>query len=260
MQLLKNTHYFMVAHPDDVELFMFKGLLDALRNGEKVVLMVLTAGDDGQGYQPDEGEKAYWFLRNLGHQRAIEFLAHRINGEINFKSRSKSPNYHHINNIYLYNFLIPDQYVNQKNQLTFLSELFAGGRKNITTIDEKITYTKRNLFEAILELCKKHKSYFENFLHITDETADLSVDHIDHRVVSLLGIDVFKQMNIPEENFIRYQTYQNYKKPINLSEQETHLHAAVWGIYNSFLLERYQNLSGPLQINYLGKQYRYAFK
>lgn len=254
MSLANTTHFFVVAHPDDIELFMFNELVAAIQNNHRIILVVVTAGDDGKGYQ-NGAVDAYWALRNLGHQKAIQYLIDRLKGAAPEKIIDKfGHEVLQVNNVYMYNLMLPDQLNKMGN--TILSSFDAGEFDFVYSINQKIKYAKNDLNQLLVDIFNAHKDIFgKTFLHITDENMDVKNDHVDHQIVSKWAIKAFANINGKSDAIYRYQTYLNYQAPINLDYPITFLHAAIWAIYNNYILQGYPELSGRRQLPYIGKQY-----
>ncbi len=254
MPILSEVNFFVVAHPDDIELFMARSLMSSIREKKETVLIVLTAGDDGKGYQGAR-ESSYWYIRNHGHERAIMFLVNHLHMGIQTKKiRSPSARF---NNVYLYNLMLPDRPLQKLNGTprSALSELESGAVDNLHTIDQKLTLTRNQLVQRIFLLFKKHTGLLRiPNLHVTNEGSDLASDHVDHHVTTRLAIESFLLVRKRQSRISRYQTYLNENVDPNFSMAETLLHAAIWGIYNACILPHYPALSGRMQTKWLGKQ------
>lgn len=254
MPILRNVNFFVVAHPDDIELFMAQALIDSIRTKTKTILIVTTAGDDGKGYQ-EGSTSCYWYLRSLGHEKATMFLVNQLQAGIG-KLTSRTPAAQ-FNNVYLYNLMLPDKALPKLSgrPRTVLSCLEDGTLPSVKTIDGKRGFTRQHLVTELFRLYKKHTSIFETpSIHVTDEGSDLETDHADHHATTRLALESFALLNKRKSRILRYQTYLNEGIEATLTREETLLHAAVWGIYNSHILQHYPGLSGRMQTKYLGKQ------
>lgn len=256
MSLIKDTHFFVVAHPDDVELFMFRSLIEVLRKSENVVLITMTAGDDGKGYQEGKAN-AYWALRNLGHERALKYLIDRIQGGVNEVHKENFGLRCCVaNDVCIYNMMLPDQLLGKKPGETCLSALDSGQINALNSLDKLQAYSRLEVIQLLRAIFKKHASYFGKcFLHITSEDLPIEKDHLDHKVVSRWAKEAFSSVESEKNSIVRYQTYMNYESPVNMDYEMNLFHAAIWGIYNSYILESYPDLSGRRQLPYIGKQY-----
>ena len=255
MFFAKNHSVFVVAHPDDIELFMFKSLYKAIKERDKITILVLTTGDDQKGYQNNIPD-AYWRLRVNGQIKALKFLTHRIHGIIKNEEHSESDLIRsNFNGISIINLMLPDDLTSTKNtHTTKLAELYSNKIDHIKTIHKVKNYTKPQLISKLSELIHEKNNFSKNtYLHIT--SLSNKDDHQDHGVASNLALEASKNI-ILKENTIFYQTYKNKDEAINFSTEEIILHSAVWGIYNSQIQSTYPDLSGRLQLPYLGKQYK----
>lgn len=254
MPILSEVNFFVVAHPDDIELFMARSLMSSIREKKETVLVVLTAGDDGKGYQ-GASESSYWYARNHGHERAVMFLVNNLHNGI--KIKKTQPPSARFNNVYLYNLMLPDRPLQKLNGTprTALSDLESGAVATLNTIDQKFTFTRNQLVQRIFLLFKKHTGLLRiPNLHVTNEGSELASDHLDHHVTTRLAIESFSRVRKRHSRISRYQTYLNEHVDPNFSRAETLLHAATWGIYNACILPHFPALSGRMQTKWLGKQ------
>ncbi len=251
-----NHSIFVVAHPDDVELFAFRSLVNAIKLKHKITIIILTAGDDGKGNQCGS-DNSYWKLRVNGQKNALKFLLHRIADTPITEKHFDTDTWHtSLNNLSIYNLKLPDQrhhgQFKNENQLTLIER---NQIDFISTIDNLKKYTKSDVIKKIREIITIDSGIFqEKHLHITSLSTQNSNDHTDHRAASKLAIDATKNL-IKHQNIHEHQTYNNIKENINMSTEEQFLHAAVWGIYNSKIQSEYPELSGRLQTVYIGKEY-----
>ncbi len=234
---------------------MFKSLADAVANNQPVVIIVLTAGDDNKGYQEGKPD-AYWYLRHHGHEVALTFLVSRLQKKVRVDRLNSKHAPTKVNNLYMYNLMLPDGLLRKGDRWTYLSELVSDSGKRITSVDGQFSYDKVELVENLTRIFIEHRSRGGNYLHVTDENLDQERDHQDHKITSALAIEAFLCCWQETRHIYRYQTYANHDKDVNIEKRLVMLHAATWGIYNCFLVDGYQELSGARQLDYLGKQYQ----
>ena len=79
---VNRTSFYIAAHPDDIELFMARNAWDEIeKNGAKVVFIVFSAGDDGNGESPNGNCESFYHARELAHIDAVNFWAGMSNSK-----------------------------------------------------------------------------------------------------------------------------------------------------------------------------------
>lgn len=262
--------FYIVAHPDDIELFMARNAWTDISYPEaKTVFIVFTAGDAGFGTGDSGTGGSYYLAREMGHIRAIRFWS-GLNGlpvpdtnsdEVSISGKTlirKSIN----NKIVIYNLHLPDGnsqgtgYASTGNQS--LSLLRSGKIAEIRSIDDDLSLSYREIKDLIRNIIKYEAHHIPTvWVHILDEDNNFNPsDHSDHTATAATVVDALSELPYSCINIVRYAAYVNAKMPSNLSSSDVFIHRETWKALNALLVDNGQanrwNFSHDV---WLGKQY-----
>lgn len=177
--------FYIVAHADDWQLFMQPNAYnDLVAPGGKVVFIITTAGDAGNGAN-------YWRAREEGLKSSVRFCLAPLqtlseaDGEKLFNSHMV--HYWLVNNAVCYFLRLPDGGLDGKgfsqNNNQSLSGLRVGYTDTITAIDQSTTYYQWLDFYTTLQAIILEESAGLSNIHINYQNPDVSAnphDHPDH--------------------------------------------------------------------------------
>jgi hypothetical protein len=232
---------FVVAHPDDWQLFMNPAAFHAMNEPhEKAVFVHVSAGDAGRGVS---GEPVpYYLAREEGALRAIRFMANAANATAalgaDTRPRAVERAGHRINrhtyaNAVAYflrihdgNIVTGDRY--EEHPLS-LQRLRSGASAETRAIDESARYAGWKDFVDTLEaviLSERAPGAVLN-LHIAelDERRNPG-DHHDHRAVAFAMEEVAARL--PCARVSRHQEYATRDRRVNVRGADYLIDAGTW--------------------------------
>lgn len=260
---------FIVAHPDDIELFMNRNAANDIVSGAQSVFIVTTAGDAGSG---NKGWNLhgipYYRARLAGHEAALRFLQ-GTNGNALEKTRYSTEvigqyaiEKASFGNVVIYNLNLPDGNVDgggySSTGYQSLRRLLDGRIATITSVDGKNTYSLSALKTVLQSLISiNHRASPTVWVNTQDHDAQINPgDHVDHMstgelVTSALRLRPFNCINIAH-----FQDYSIASLPENMSADEKNRHAGTWGALNTGLINSGNYPSWePGHNSWLGRQY-----
>jgi LmbE family N-acetylglucosaminyl deacetylase len=235
------TSFYIVAHPDDIELFMGRNAWrDIQAHAPRVVFIVLTAGDAGLGMD-------YAMARESGHERALRFWV-GLDGKEPPATRTTTVPFnglvierHSIGNLVaVYNLRLPDGnfegvgYPVTGNEA--LRILRAGSATaTIHSIDGRLSLRYRQLEDLLASILQSEaRGSSDVWVNIQDEDPKQNPgDHADHTATAQIVLDVLRQPGFACVSVARYLDYVMTGMPQNMDTQDTLLHAGTWGALNS---------------------------
>ena len=259
---------FAVAHEDDWQLFMMPDAFRAMDEPqEKAVFVHLTAGDAGKGVT---GEPVpYYLAREEGALRAIRFLANAgekpgLGGEMRASEvtvaghRLRRTSYA---NAVVYFLRLPDGFGQGTGYETTgfqsLQRLMEGKISAMTAVDGSTTYASWNDLQDTLRGIVAAESVSGSALSIrvTEPDASLNpIEHSDHRHTARAMLAVAE--HFPCASVLRYDTYDNRNRPMNLTGADLLMHAGIWGATTSGLADNFAPSTWePGHFNWLGRMY-----
>jgi LmbE family N-acetylglucosaminyl deacetylase len=260
---------FIVAHPDDIELFMNRNVAGDLAAGAHSVFIVTTAGDAGNGNKGlNLHGVPYYRARLNGHEAALRFLQ-GSNGNALEKTRYSTEvigqyaiEKASFGNVVIYNLNLPDGNMDGSgfsgtgNQS--LRRLLDGRIATIASVDGKNTYTLSGLKTVVQNLISiNHKASPAVWVNIQDHDAQLNPgDHVDHMSTGELVSSALHQRPYSCINMAHFQDYSIAGLPENMSVEEKNLHVGTWGALNAGLINsgNYPTWE-PGHNSWLGRQY-----
>ncbi len=251
-QAFTSCSFYIIAHPDDWQLFMQPNVYnDLINQTKKVIFIITTAGDAGF-------EETYWRAREEGSKSSIRFcLAPRspINqdsGVGNFNGHRIQ--YSFINNTKSYFLRLPDGNLDSKGFENYngesLPKLKYAKIIKITAIDKSTSYNGWEDFCTTLEAIILHESaeipdISLNYLN-PDKVANPD-DHPDHSATGQAVTQIASSSIFIQNLFVGYSV-NNVEN--NLSETDLFWKAGMFAAYEKtvFDLSGYSTLREGLEI------------
>ena len=265
-----NCAFYIVAHPDDIELFMaFHAWSDIASSDTKTVFVVLTAGDAGQGISAGDSVAPYYLAREIGHERAIRFWANLNGVQVHDTNRIDVTIARLIvqrqsisERIVFYNLRLPDGgsdgfgYSATGNQS--LSLLRSGKIDEIRSIDNAVTFTRQSLRDFIQGLIaiEAHRCA-SVWVNIQDEDNQTNPsDHPDHIATAETVLEAISDKRYSCVGISRYTTYVNAGNPENLGPSDSLIHLESWKMLNAGMVDGgHTAMWDTLHASWLGKLY-----
>ncbi len=260
---------FVVAHPDDWQLFMNPAAFHAMRQPlGKVVFVHVSAGDAGKvmGGEPTP----YYLAREEGAMRAIRFLANAVNATAALGADSKPEAVeraghrvarHAYANSVAYFLRIHDGNIvngteSQEHPLS-LRRLRSGASNETKAIDGTATYAGWNDFVATLQavVTSELAPGATLDLHIAelDEKRNPG-DHHDHRAVAFAMEEV--ALRLPCARVTRHQEYATNKRRLNVTGVDYMIDAGTWAATASGLSDNHAGSTWePGHNSWVGRDY-----
>jgi hypothetical protein len=232
---------FVVAHPDDWQLFMNPDAFHAMNEPqEKAVFVHVSAGDAGKGLG---GEPTpYYLAREEGALRAIRFMANAANAtaalgadtrpEAVERAGHKLARHNYANAVAYFLRIHDGNIVNgddfQEHPLS-LQRLRSGASAETKAIDGSATYGGWNDFVATLEAIIKseHAPGTALNLHIAELDEERNPgDHHDHRAVAFAMEEV--AVRLPCARVSRHQEYATRDRKPNVNGVDYMIDVGTW--------------------------------
>jgi len=260
---------FVVAHPDDWQLFMNPDAFHAMtRPDDKAVFVHVSAGDAGKvlGGEP----VPYYLAREEGALRAIRFMANAVNATAALGADSRPASVdraghpvarHTYANAVAYfmrihdgNIVTGDQF--QEHPLS-LQRLRSGASPETKAIDDSTRYAGWKDFVATLEAVIKSELApgAALNLHIAelDETRNPD-DHPDHRAVAFAMEEVIARL--PCARVSRHLEYSSNKHEPNVTGVDYMIDVGTWAATASGLSDNHAGSTWePGHNSWLGRDY-----
>jgi LmbE family N-acetylglucosaminyl deacetylase len=232
---------FVVAHPDDWQLFMNPAAFHAMNEPhEKAVFVHVSAGDAGKvlGGEPTP----YYLAREEGALRAIRFMANAANATAALGADSKPESVdraghkvarHSYASAVAYFLRIHDGNIVTGNEFQehplSLQRLRAGASPETRAIDDSARYAGWADFVATLEsvVTSELTQGTTLNLHIAELDEKLNPgDHPDHRAVAFAMEEVAARL--PCARVIRHQEYATRDQRINVTGLDYMIDVGTW--------------------------------
>lgn len=254
------THYYVVAHQDDWQLFMNPNAYHSIDDGHKTVFVHTTAGDAGIGVG-DKGRKyngeskPYYLAREEGALRAIRFLVNSKNGnrgaEMNSSTLSilgRKVQRYEYGNAVAYFLRLPDG--NPEGQgyeftryesLEYLHET----NKDITPVDKPQSYlntykTWQDLTNTLMAIVNHEKNSTQLNFNLADTNSTYNPDdHSDHLHSSQAMQTVANDLNCIDINY--YVEYDSKNLTPNVTGNDLLIDVGTWGATTSGIADFYHN-------------------
>ncbi|MDQ3845766.1 MAG: PIG-L family deacetylase [Bacteroidota bacterium] len=189
--------FYVVAHADDWQLFMYPNVYnDLVSSGSNVVFIITTAGDAGTG-------ETYWGAREEGLKSSVRFclapLAALSQSSGTREFNDHTVNYWSTNNVTSYFLRLPDGNLEGNgfpaNGYQSLSKLKVGQISSIMAVDDSSTYHSWPDFYTTLQTIILFESLGLSNVWINYLNPDTSTnpkDHSDHiatgQAIQAMGI------------------------------------------------------------------------
>ncbi|MDQ3674618.1 MAG: PIG-L family deacetylase [Gemmatimonadota bacterium] len=235
------TDVFLVAHQDDWQLFMGDVAYKAIRRGNNIVFIYLTAGDENRGAD-------YWRTRERAALQSTR-LAAKVSDTAAAASATGCGSVlvltHSIQRCALANTVsyfmrLPDGRRDgsgfEHNAFQSLRKLRAKKISAIMTADSSGTYSDWNdLTATVQELVRRERVMGSPVtLHVNDPNAAINPrDHSDHRIAGLAGAELRKN---PGWGVVYYVGYALAGRPDNRSLAQIREKTALFLVYDREML------------------------
>jgi LmbE family N-acetylglucosaminyl deacetylase len=234
MAATANAAIFVVTHPDDDILFMGKNLGTDIMANHPTVIIVVTAGDGGNGESSKAYPDPYPYFNNMGQSYYRVRMNAReagldtwirsnyprpwVHAEVNFGAGYPRVEKASLGNVIEYRLNIPDNHVanDAPYNRTYLQKMLDDAAFTVRDIRQSNTYTGPTLRKLIRKIAKLH---FPNeptiSINYQNPVSD-NVDHPDHTAVARhvkLALDEKQAFKCMRQ--VLYDGYGINKKPAN---------------------------------------------
>lgn len=203
---------FVVAHPDDDILLMGPNFVNDIINGYPTVIIIVTAGDAGNGigastqYGIDSGQynnlgNQYYRLRLSGHQNAVDSWVPAASKSASYSSwswvdesfGSNAPKVERwfLGNVVEYHLNLPDALDGNK---TKLQQLIDGDISTLSDIRGLNTYTAAQLRDTIRQIISRNNHNTPTLVINLPEYIANGTDHPDHTNVGKFVNDAINEV------------------------------------------------------------------
>ncbi|MCY6413597.1 PIG-L family deacetylase [Acinetobacter sp. VNH17] len=257
---IQNISFFIVAHPDDIELFMGKEARHQVLNSdiERKVFIVLSAGDANRKNRKKPFRKvSWWQAREQAHTTAISFWNDHKNEVFEQEITINGRYITEItigSDISLYNFRFPDA---DKN--TSLAELVYLEKDSISDLAHQQRYSLEDIKQSLIEIIELESKYAQRAsFYIMDCDHERNPDdHKDHQATSLIVLDILPKLSIKEKSLSGYLTYFIKTKPINLEGEDREKSFETWALMGEVLdCCGYKKNDDEHHMQWVGKEYK----
>lgn len=260
---------FVVAHPDDWQLFMNPDAYHAMNEAhEKAVFVHVTAGDAGLGLGGTP--TPYYLAREEGALRAIRFLANAVNPASALGTNTMPESVdraghlvarHSYANAVAYFLRLHDgKIVNGDDAVEHplaLDRLRLGTSAEAKAIDDSARYAGWADFLATLEaiIASERTPGTALNLHIAElDEGRNPGDHPDHRAVAFAMEEVAARL--PCARVSRHEEYATRDRAINVTGTDYLVDVGTWAATASGLSDNYANSTWePGHNAWLGRDY-----
>ena len=260
---------FVVAHPDDWQLFMNPAAFHAMNEAhEKAVFVHVSAGDAGKvlGGEPTP----YYLAREEGALRAIRFMANAANATAALGADSRPEAVeraghkiarHAYANAAVYFLRIHDGNIvngdDYQQHPMALERLRSGTSAETKAIDDSARYAGWSDFVATLEAVvrSEHAPGAALNLHIAElDEGRNPGDHIDHRAVAFAMEEIAARM--PCARVSRHQEYATRDRKLNVTGVDYLVDVGTWAATASGLSDLHAGSTWePGHNAWLGRDY-----
>lgn len=256
----QQSSFFIVAHPDDIELFMGREARHQIINQPEIkkVFIVLSAGDaNRKNRKKPFREITWWYAREIAHTNAITFwddYRHQpVASEVEF-SQHKFTKIEIGSSIVLYNLRLTDA-----DKTTSLDTLVQNKTQFIYDLTHHQAYSLQDIQNILIQLIETETTSINkaNF-YIMDESYDRNPqDHKDHKATSQIFRAIYPQLNIQDKHLYGYLTYFIKDKVINLEAEDKEKSFTTWKIIADTLDQYgYKRNDDPHHMQWVGKEYQ----
>jgi LmbE family N-acetylglucosaminyl deacetylase len=229
---------FLVAHQDDWQLFMGDVAFKAVRRGNHVVFIYLTAGDENRGAD-------YWLTRERAALQSTRLAAGRSSDTSATECASVVVRSHSVRRCVISNTVsffmrLPDGERAgsgfEHNAFQSLRKLRAKTITAMTAVDSSVTYSGWNDLASTVEALVRGEQSpgSEVTLHTNDPNPAINPrDHSDHRMAGFIGAMVRRE---PRWGLIYYVGYAVAARPDNRTRDQTRQKTALFLVYDREML------------------------
>jgi GlcNAc-PI de-N-acetylase len=258
-------NFYIVAHPDDWQLFMNPTAYNSLQGpGKKAVFIHTTSGDAGN-LTGSMGEAApYYLAREQGALRAIRFMVNGDNGGRGPHTSStvtinghKLPHYAYGQSV-AYFLRLPDGILGTQNTL---QALFDGSNPQLSAIDNSSVYFGWHDLVDTLAAIVKFESYNASKVTFNFHELDKIINPGDHRD-HLLTATAIQQVAVanPCINQNLFVGYASSGKPNNINGNDLFSDIGTWAVTTSGISDNYHASTwGDAHNKWLAKNYYRTF-
>jgi hypothetical protein len=253
--LASGASFYIVAHPDDIELFMARNAAYDIIAGAKVVFLVVTAGDlvpgrssgwvpfPDMGTEDPDDEDSYPAAREAGHHDALLSLYSlrglpaqaqlekyiSIAGKVVRRTLIGSPT----SNVVMYVLRLPEGYS------TTIQTASVTGIGPAPTA----TFSFGELKSFINALIDFERDDGDSWVNLQDTTASASEDHPEHITTAQFmkqALDDYAASNPTHcVRSIEWRGYTTTSRPVNYSSDEQFWQLDAWNTLNDTMVRHH---------------------
>lgn len=255
----QHSSFFIVAHPDDIELFMGREARHQIIEQPEIkkVFIVLSAGDaNRKNRKKPFREITWWQAREIAHTNAIafwdEYRHQPIESEVEFANH-KFTKIEIGTSIVLYNLRLTDA-----DKTTSLDTLMKNKTEYIYDLTHNQAYSLKDIQSILTQIIEQEAQHINaaNF-YIMDESYDRNPqDHKDHKATSQIFREIYSNLNMKDKHLYGYLTYFIKDKDINLKDEDKDKSFATWTLIADTLDQHgYKRNDDPHHMQWVGKEY-----
>jgi hypothetical protein len=246
-QGIKRLAVYVVAHPDDWQLFMSNDAYTDIQDENTKVVFILTTSGDASRYTKLKPDMNYTQGRERGVLNAIRFcgdIKTTLDSSCHTKHQiinSKSILHYPYKNLKTYLLRLPDGCFSTGLNGESLEYLYKQNISSISAIDSSATYNNwEEVVGIIRNIVKNESSNTEEIiLHTPDIDESYNPnDHPDHRYTGLAALQACD--SFPNVKRIVYVGYDVGRRPINLEAEDIAIKAGIFAISDFGLTENNQ--------------------
>jgi len=249
---VNRTSFYIAAHPDDIELFMARNAWDEIeKSGTKVVFIVFSAGDDGNGASPNGTCETFYHAREVAHIDAVKFWAGMSNSkDVHVVEEKVLVQAHELSRqsigekVVFYNLRLPDGNVfgtgYESTKFQSIASLRSNKIDKIVSVDGALELNYGELIALVRGILVReaHGTAGAVQVNIQDEDGRLNpFDHADHTATAKTVVDALSEAPYACVKIARYAGYSNAFRQANLTTSERLLHIRTWATLNSTLVD-----------------------
>lgn len=235
---------YVVAHPDDWQLFMGNDAYADIQDTTNKVVFILATSGDATCNRPQPNLK---FARSREHGvlNSVRFCSDmRTRVDSNCRTRNVTVNGHQIlcypyKNVKTFFLRLPDGCFNAGYQGQSLQYLHDGKIDKITAIDESETYNGWSDFVTTIRTIIAEETQGKSDITINYQDHDRSYninDHPDHIFAGLAASQAAAAF--PGIKHVGYMDYYIAKKLINLAPEEIAIKAGIYALADFGITEQ----------------------
>jgi hypothetical protein len=260
---------FVVAHPDDWQLFMNPAAFHAMNDKRgKAVFVHVTAGDAGKGL--GGGLTPYYLAREEGALRSIRFMANAVDSKAALGADTRPEVVdraghqiarHTYANAAAYFLRLHDGYIVKDGEFIehplALEHLRSGASPEVKAIDDSARYAGWSDVVATLRaiIASERAPGAALDLHIAELNEQRNPgDHIDHRAVAFAMEEV--AAGLPCARIIRHEEYATRDRKPNMTGIDYMIDVGTWAATASGLSDLHAGSTWEPEHNaWLGRDY-----